>query len=74
MSQPPHSPAAAEPEPPEEPFGDLPPALIALMRQIARDCRFPGRYQVTIEIPASPRGPRTAVISRLELVRVLKME
>ncbi len=67
------SPGEPGTEPPENQMVDMPPALVALMRQIARDCRGPGRYQVIIEVPAAPRGPRTAAISRLELIRVMKL-
>lgn len=74
MSQP----DPAQPPPPDHDdagqITDLPPALLRLMRQIARDCRIPGRYHITIEIPASRHGPRTAVISRLEQIRVMGME
>lgn len=52
---------------------DLPPSLISLVRQIARDCAAPGRYTITLEVPPHRGRPRTAVISRLERIRILEI-
>jgi hypothetical protein len=53
---------------------DLPPALVSLVRQIARDCAAPGVYLITLEVPHHKRGARTAEISRLERIRILELK
>jgi hypothetical protein len=53
---------------------DLPPALVSLVRQIARDCAAPGRYTITLEVPDHKRRPRTAEISRVERIRILEIK
>lgn len=53
---------------------DLPPALVSLVRQIARDCAAPGIYIITLEVPPHKRHPRKAEISRVERIRILRIE
>jgi hypothetical protein len=52
---------------------DLPPALVSLVRQIARDCAAPGRYAILLEVPNHKGRPGTAEISRLERIRILEI-
>lgn len=52
---------------------DLPPSLVSLVRQIARDCAAPGRYTIVLEVPDHKGRPGLAEISRLERIRVLEI-
>lgn len=50
---------------------DLPPALLSLFRQVARDCRAPGTYTICLTIPHYPASEMEATISRLETIRIV---
>jgi hypothetical protein len=42
------------------------------MRQIARDCKAPGRYTIELHISHRRGRPRIANIHRVEPIRILK--
>lgn len=62
-------PKASSPHP-----GDLPHDLIRLARRIARDCKAPGTYTITLTVPPYKSRARTAVIARVETIRALELE
>jgi hypothetical protein len=47
-------------------------ALVALMRQVARDCRAPGRYEIMMTVPNEPGAPHRFSLTRLETIRVFE--
>ncbi len=52
---------------------DLPPWLLALARQIARDCAHPGTYTITLDVPHHKRAPRIIQIDKTESIRRMKI-
>lgn len=44
---------------------DLPPAILRLARRLARDCKSPGTYTITLTVEANPRHTLTADIAKL---------
>ncbi len=53
---------------------DLPPDLVSLSRTLARVCTKPGIYNIQLTVPHYPNQSKTAVITKLETVRIIKME
>lgn len=52
--------------------GDLPDWMISLSRQLIRDCRAPGDYTISFTIDDHRHRIHTAVISRVEKIRVME--
>jgi hypothetical protein len=53
---------------------DISPRILSLARAIARACRVPGRYTISLEIPAHPRAGWSAQIARSEMLQLLELE
>jgi hypothetical protein len=53
---------------------DLPPWLLSLARQIARDCSRAGTYTITLEVPHHKRSPRIIRIDKVEAIRQWEAE
>ncbi len=51
---------------------DLPDWTISLSRQLIRDCRAPGDYTISFTIDDHRHRIHTAVISRVEKIRVME--
>lgn len=52
---------------------DLPPWLVSLARQIARDCSRPGTYTITVVVPDHKRAPRIIKIDKTEAIRQMEI-
>jgi hypothetical protein len=53
---------------------DISPRILSLARAIERACRVPGRYTISLEIPAHPRADWSAQIARSEMLQLLELE
>ena len=53
---------------------DLPPWLLSLARQIARDCGRPGTYLITLEVPHYKRAPRIIQIDKTEAITRMEIK
>jgi hypothetical protein len=53
---------------------DISPRILSLARAIERACRVPGRYTISLEIPAHPRAGWSAQIARSEMLQLLELE
>ncbi|MCI0394480.1 MAG: hypothetical protein L0332_29950 [Chloroflexi bacterium] len=64
-----------DPNAPHSPAADLGISrrALAIARLLDRHCRAPGRYTITIEIPAHARAPWSAEITRVEPIRRLQL-
>ena len=51
--------------------GDLPGWMVKLSRAIVRDCVAPGKYRVEFTIESDKKRIKTAVIMRVEDIRVI---
>lgn len=53
---------------------DLPPWLLSLARQMARDCSRPGTYTITLVVPDHNRAPRIIKIDKTEAIRRMEIK
>jgi hypothetical protein len=53
---------------------DISPRILSLARAIERACRVPGRYTISLEIPAHPRAGWNAQIARSEMLQLLDLD
>lgn len=49
---------------------DIPAHIISLARLIQRNCPGPGKYQITLNMPAYPNEAMMTEIARVETVRL----
>ena len=53
---------------------DLPPHIVSLARAIARDCKQPGHYTVSLDVSPHAGEPLSATITRTERLRVMELK